>query len=339
MRQLASIRTVRDIAPIEGADVIVATQVDGWQCITKKGEFNIGDMGVYFEIDSFVLASDERYSFLAKQFINFENQLGARIRTIKLKGKIAQGLMLPLRLFPEISNPEIGMDVTEILGVKKWEPNIPAQLSGEVTGPIRGRISKSDQERIQNLIDEISTEIAGQTFEQTVKLDGSSMTVICDGGQLAVASRNWELRETEGNTLWKVARKNNLIEAMEKYGRNIALQGEIIGEGIQGNNEVIKGQEFYLYNIWDIDTKFYVSPAERNDIVAQLEALGAIIKHVPVLDTITFPENVTVEDILAMADGKSLFAPNREGLVFKRADGKFSFKAISNWYLQKFSDR
>ena len=339
MRQLASIRTVRDIQPIEGADVIVATQVDGWKCITKKGEFNIGDMGVYFEIDSFVLASDERYSFLSKQFINFENQLGARIRTIKLKGKIAQGLMLPLRLFPEIIRPEVGMDVTEILGVQKWEPHIPAQLAGEVTGPIRGRVSKSDQERIQNLIDAIPTEIAGQTFEQTVKLDGSSMTVICDGGEIAVASRNWELRETEGNTLWKVARKNNLVEAMEKLGRNIALQGEIIGEGIQGNNEGLKGQDFYLYNIWNLDTKFYVSPAERNEIVTQLESFGATIKHVPVLDTITFSKDVTVEDILAMADGKSLFAPNREGLVFKRADGKFSFKAISNWYIQKFSDR
>lgn len=339
MRQLASIRNVRDVRPIEGADVIVAIQVDGWQCVSKKGEFNKGDMGVYFEIDSFLPETDARYSFLSNKFTFCNGKKGARIRTIKLKGQLSQGLMLPVSLFPEIVNPEIGQDVTELLGIDKWEPNIPAQLAGEVTGPIRGMVSKSDQERIQNLIDVISDEIAGKTFEQSVKLDGSSMTVIFERGVGAVASRNWELRETEGNTLWKVARRNRFIEAMEKLGRNIALQGEIMGEGIQGNNEGIKGQEFYLYNIWDIDRQCYVSPQERTEIVNQLTQFGATIAHVPILDKITFSENVTVEDILAMADGKSLFAPNREGLVFKREDGKFSFKAISNWYLQKYADR
>lgn len=191
----------------------------------------------------------------------------------------------------------------------------------------------------QNLIDQINVEISNKTFEQSVKLDGSSMTVFFNNNTYGVCGRNWELRETEDNTLWKVSRRNNFIEAMEKLGRNIALQGEIMGEGIQGNNEGIKGQEFYLYNIWDIDLRRYVSPQDRAQIVNQLTELGATIKQVPILDKITFPMNVTVEDILAMADGKSLFAPNREGLVFKREDGNFSFKAISNWYLQKYSDR
>ena len=105
MRVLASVRHVRNIQPIEGADLIVKTQVDGWQCITKKGEFNVGDFGVYFEIDSFVNASDSRFSFLSKQFMNWEGKFGARIRTIKLKGQIAQGLMLPISLFGEIQEP------------------------------------------------------------------------------------------------------------------------------------------------------------------------------------------------------------------------------------------
>lgn len=339
MRQLASIRAVRNIRPIEGADLIVATQVDGWQCITKKGEFNVGDLGVYFEIDSFLPATDVRYSFLAKQFINFEGKMGARIRTIKLKGQLAQGLMLPLSLFPEITTPEIGQDVTELLGITKWEPPIPTQLSGVVNGPMPVKIRKTDETRIQSLIDEISINIAGQTFEQTVKLDGSSMTVYFNGGVQGVAGRNWDLRETQTNSLWAVARRNKLLESLTQLGRNLALQGELIGEGIQGNNEAIKGQEFYLFNIWDIDAQSYLSPEERQSVVRQLVELGATIHQVPSFGFITFPENVTVEDILAMADGKSLFAPNREGLVFKRADGKFSFKAISNWYLQKYADR
>lgn len=339
MRQLASIRTVRDIQPILGADVIVATQVDGWKCITKKGEFNVGDIGVYFEIDSFLSGQDERFSFLSKQFINFEGDIGARIRTIKLKGQIAQGLMLPLRLFPEITNPQVGQDVTEILNVKKWEPYTPPQLAGEVNGIFPNFIKKTDEERIQNLIDQIQTEIAGQTFEITVKLDGTSMTVFRNDDVSGVCGRNWDLRENITNSLWSVTRRNKLIEAINLLGRNIALQGELIGESIQGNNENIKGQDFFLFNIWDIDKGEYVSPQERKELANELVKLGAKVNQVPSIGTITFAKDVTVADILAMADGKSLFALNREGLVFKRIDGKFSFKAISNWYLQKYSDR
>ena len=339
MRQLASIRTVRDIQPIAGADVIVAIQVDGWKCIAKKGEFNVGDMGVYFEIDSFLPGSDERFAFLAKQFINFEGTIGARIRTIKLKGQQAQGLMLPLRLFPEIVNSQVGQDVTELLNIKKWEAYVPPQLAGEVNGNFPSVIKRTDEERIQNLIDEITTEISGKTFEKTVKLDGTSMTVFRNNDNAGVCGRNWDLRENETNSLWVVARRNKLIEALNELGLNIALQGELIGEGIQGNNDNIKGQDFFLFNIWDIDAGNYVSPEKRQVIVNQLVERGAKINQVPSLGFITFSESVTVEEILAMADGASLFASNREGLVFKRADGNFSFKAISNWYLQKYADR
>lgn len=233
----------------------------------------------------------------------------------------------------------VGLDITNYLNIQKWEPQIPAQLAGEVVGKMPSFIKTTDEERIQNLVSEIATEIAGKTFEKTVKLDGTSMTVFNKDGYQGVAGRNWELRETENNTLWRVARRNKLVESVAALGRNIALQGELIGEGIQGNNEAIKGQEFYLFNIWDIDAGGYVSPQERDAIVGQLQELGAKINQVPSEGFITFPENVTVDDILAMADGKSLFAANREGIVFKRADGKFSFKAISNWYLLKHGNR
>lgn len=338
-RKLATVRLAGQINPIPGADVIVATAVGGWFCVTQKGEFNEGDKGVYFEIDSFLPASDSRFAFLAKNFIIFEEIEGARLRTMKLKGQVSQGLFLPMNLFPELADAQVGDDVTEILGITKWEPAIPAQLAGEVVGPMPSCVKRTDEERIQNLTDQISSEIAGHTFEVTVKLDGTSMTVFNKDGYLGVAGRNWELRETEGNSLWKVARKINLIDALQKLGRNLALQGELIGEGIQGNNEKLKGQQYFLFNIWDIDAQSYVSPDERQAIVSQLTELGASIKQVPILEDVTFPENVTVQDILNMADGASLYAENREGLVFKRKDGKFSFKAISNWYLLKHADR
>lgn len=347
MRKLATIRVANAINPIEGADAIEAVRVDGWTCVAKKGEFNIGDKGIYFEIDSFLNGQDERFRFLAKQFITFEGRQGARLRTIRLRGQLSQGLFLPLNKFPELLNLELGADVTELLGVTKWEPPMPAQLAGEVVGVFPHWIFKTDQERIQNLIQEIEIDNRGQEFEMSVKLDGSSMTVyrfdratdkmgevFTDFG---VCSRNYNLRESEKNSLWRVARKNRMLEALEFLGRNLAFQGEIIGEGIQGNNEGLVGQDFYMFNIFDIDAQKHLSPLERQEIVKVLNKNGFPIKHVPIVGNIIL--NHSVDEILAMADGQSLNNANREGLVFKRLDGQFSFKAISNWYLEKHANR
>jgi hypothetical protein len=157
MRKLASIRIVNKIQPIPNADAIELAGVDGWEFVVKKGEFNIGDKGVYFEIDSFLNAKDERFQFLSKQFINFEGELGARIRTIRLRGQRSQGLLLPMTKFPELQNFEVGQDVTEILGVVKWEPAIPAQLAGDAIGLFPHYIFKTDAERC----------IAGETLIET----------------------------------------------------------------------------------------------------------------------------------------------------------------------------
>jgi RNA ligase (TIGR02306 family) len=259
--------------------------------------------------------------------------------TAKLRGQISQGLFMPINLFPELKNSIEGDDVTELLGVEKWEPIIPEQLMGKVIGGLPAGIRSTSQERIQNLGNMMAREIAGQTFEKSIKLDGDSMTVFHHENMPGVASKNWSYLESEDNLLWRVARKNKLIEALTAYGKNIALRGEIIGEGIQENHEKIKGNDFYLFNIFDIDANENMPPKERDAVVEELKALGATIHQVPSEGFITFDENVTIEDILAMADGKSLFAQKREGLVFKRVDGLFSFKAISNWYLLKYGNR
>jgi RNA ligase (TIGR02306 family) len=337
MRKLASIRIANAVTPIPQADAIEAVRVDAWTCVSKKGEFEIGSKGVYFEIDSFLPAEDKRFQFLEKQFIQFNDKIGARLRTIRLRGQLSQGLFLPLSVFPELNGKEVGEDVTEILKIEKWEPIVPAQLSGEIKGGFPSRIKKTDQERVQNLIQEIN-ENSGKEFEVTIKLDGSSMTVFKDQNEFGVCGRNWELRETEGNTLWAVTRRNKIFEALESLNRNLAFQGEIIGEGIQGNPEKIKGQEFFMFDIFDIDKSVYLNPIERQEILKSLNEKGFKIKHVPILDNLIL--NHDVDELLKLADGQSLNKnEKREGLVFKRLDGKFSFKTISNWYLEKHKDR
>lgn len=346
MRELATIRTVISLKPIEGADLIEVARVDGWSCIVKKGEFQEGDKGIYFEIDSFLNGEDERFKFLEKNFIIYDNKIGTRLRTIRLRGQLSQGLMLPLNKFTEAQGLEVGTDLTEILKVKKWEPPIDAQLAGEVIGIFPHFIIKTDQPRIQNIASQIE-ENQGNTFECSIKLDGASMTVyrfdraknkegvtFTDYG---VCSRNYNLRETANNSLWKVARKNKMLDALNTIGRNIAFQGELIGEGISGNNENIKGQDFYLYDIYDIDNQQYLSVEDRTKIINFMNQNGFPIKTVPILGNVAL--NHTIDQLLEMADGESLHGKNREGLVLKRFDGQFSFKVISNWYLEKHKNR
>ena len=110
-RALAHVEKIEWIRPIEGADNIELIGVLGWVCVAKKGEFNVGDMAVYIEIDSKCPEADEKFAFLANKKFN--------VKTMKL-GKfkvISQGLALPLSLFPELQDKKIGDDVTEALKI------------------------------------------------------------------------------------------------------------------------------------------------------------------------------------------------------------------------------
>lgn len=272
MRKLASIRTINQINPIEGADMIEAIRTDGWWLVSKKGEFQVGDLGVYFEIDSFLPGSDKRFAFLSNKFINFRGNEGARIRTMSMRGQISQGLMLPISAFPEITNPQVGDDVTELLRIVKWEPAIPAELSGQARGGLPWGIPVTDEERIQNLHSDIPLKIAGKTFEKTIKLDGSSMTVYnySRENDAGVAGRNWNFRDTEGNTLWMVAKRKRLLEALAALNLDVALRGEIMGPGIQENNEKLFVHDFFLFNIWDIANHRPYTPDERNETLKRI---------------------------------------------------------------------
>jgi RNA ligase (TIGR02306 family) len=346
-RKLVTVRQVGAIRPIAGADAIECATVEGWQVVVKKAEFAPGDACVYFEIDAFLPLGDERYIFLAKNRIVWNDKEGVRLRTIKLRGQVSQGLILPLVAFPEIAgliDEDLAaarkLDFSGLLGIEKWEAPIPANLAGEVEGPFPGFIRKTDQERIQNL-PEVLHDADNSLFEATIKLDGSSMTVFHNAGSAGVCGRNWQLKDVAGNSLWRVASEGRLLDALTALGRNIALQGEIIGEGIQGNQEKLRGQEFRLFDVFDIDNQAYLGHAERGQVVGELVKLGAKLQQVPFLELLPLSRfGGSMEAILAYAEGPSLNPQTaREGVVFKRLDGSFSFKAISNTYLLKHGDR
>ena len=336
MRKMATVRRVDAVNPIPDADAIEVATVGGWRVVIKKGEFVSGDLAVYCEIDSWI--PNELAPFLSKgtEPRVYNGVAGERLRTVKLRGQVSQGLLLPLTSAGEFSLNE-GDDVSERLNIQKWEAPIPAQLAGEVRGMFPGFIPKTDQERIQNLTAEFADWTERKLhWEVTEKLDGSSMTVYVFDEDEGVCSRNLNLRETEGNSLWTVARRNDLIGKIRSTGQNLAFQGELIGEGIQGNPYKIRGQEFYLFDIYDIDAGRYLTPLERQALAARLRVLcvPTVAAHANPYDTLGIAD---IAQMLKFAEGKSVLMDKteREGLVFKCHEEAVSFKAISNKFLLK----
>ncbi len=184
MRKLATIQKIVDLSPIPGADLIEVATVLGWQVVVKKGDFTVGDLAVYFEIDSFLNANDPRYATFEERFINWGDKRGMRLKTIRLRKQISQGLVLKVSEFPEIKNPQEGDDVTDLLKIEKWESLAESQGNGGGMGaktagatPFPAFIRKTDQARVQNYTLELPKHLNDEDFEVTIKLDGSSMTI------------------------------------------------------------------------------------------------------------------------------------------------------------------
>lgn len=184
-------------------------------------------------------------------------------------------------------------------------------------------------------------------YEVSLKVDGSSMTAFRYGSEDGVCSRNLQLKvcpENAGNSFVAMYTSSGLQDALIKLGKNIAIQGELMGPAIQANREGLKDFQFFVFDVQLLDEGRYATSAERLAVLEELYALGVSstkVKHVPVLyPSATLQELglTNVEQLLAFAEGPSIAHPVREGLVFKRLDGKFSFKAISNQYLAKEKD-
>lgn len=354
-RQLATIRKIDNIYPIKGADRIELVQIGGWTCIAKKHEFSKGDLCVYFEIDSF-LPEYEVYSFLGTP-TKHQGKLGYRIKSMKMKGALSQGLALPLTMFPVILNPKNNLDVSDILNITKYDIDLQtATGNGTVTNKAAGNfpsfIPKTDQPRIQNLSHYF--ELYKYTmFEETLKLDGSSCTmykvdkklskwdkikslfVKVPTAKFGVCSRNLELKrpndkETPSN-FWTAAIKYKVEETLPS---GYAIQGEVLAPNIQGNYEKVTSVEYYIFNVFDITKQEYLPPSD---------ARAFVLKHlphayyVPVISTdIDVLKDSTFDSLQERVNSQSINKDVKsEGRVYKSKDGKVTFKVINNEYLIK----
>jgi len=350
-RKLVTRRTITDIYEHPNADALELARIDGWQVVVKRNEFLTGDDCIFFEIDSFLPADDDRFSFLAKSGVKKDESGRERIRlrTIKLRKELSQGLALPVSLFPELPE-QYDVDFSEELEVIKYER--PEPVVANAAGNFPSFIPKTDEDRIQNVWNRLASKYADVQFVPTLKLDGSSCTVFHLGmghsdrwkgeshdvlhqgekvAEVGVCSRKLQLKYDENSHFWKAVIDDGVIDSIKNMG-DFAIQGEVMGPGVQGNKEKFNGYRFFAFALYDIDRGSYVPWEWAKDL---LEYSG--VPCVPVVAPPMYPfkEFSGVDEMLAFSDGPSINAKVREGIVWKSVglDEPISFKSISNIYL------
>lgn len=330
MRKLASVQRIEEIASIPDAERVCRYRVLGWWVVDQIGKYNVGDVVIYCEPDSIIPADLQRDLFYSDKPEEEIPQLeGFVLKTKKIRKVYSQGMIIPIE-FVDGHPVTVGDDVSEILGIVKHEPVVPAALAGNAKGNFPSFITKTDETRIQSLAGEYE-DYRKKRFSVTEKLEGSSKTVFLKDGVFGVCSRNLELKDEPGNAYWQAARKLDIEGNLRREGFNdIALQGELIGPGVQGNIYKLKELDFRVFNVFLIDKGQYLPYNLMYDVC---ETIG--LRCVPqIYQEFKLPSSV--DELLELAEGQSVLAPvEREGLVFRTDDRSISFKAISNKYLSK----
>lgn len=351
---LASVQKVLSVTKHPNADTLSICTVLGWQCIIKLDQFKENDLVGYIMIDTVVPEKDEFEFLRDKKF---------RVRTIKLRGELSQGLVIPL---PEGKWKE-GDDLTDIIGVKKYEKpdNNPIRESKpkrptkfwprlkydfkyhylyrwfpKLRNKTRSVFPKhlvpiTDEERIQN-IPKVLEQYKGKDFIASYKLDGSSITIIHEKNFLGksvyrICSRRFELHD-KNNDWYKVFDSTNFKNHIDKlvtiFGNNIIVQGEAIGS-FNGNHHNLKSNEIRLFNIYvdgkRINQKDFIDICETHQI-----------PHCPWYWVGQL--NFTLPEILQFAQIPDPINPKVpvEGLVFRSCDdSNISWKVVNNNYLLK----
>jgi len=336
-RILASIQEIKEINPIPDADVIEVASVLGWKVVVKKGDFKVGDSCVYCEIDS-VLPKRPEFEFLKDRKY--------RIRTIRLRKQLSQGICFPLSILPKGTPTKINSDVTELLCIEKYMPQIPANIAGTVKGTFPSFIPKTDETRVQVLQDIIAKH-EGKVCYVTEKVDGASVTYYIRDGEFGVCSRNLELKETEDNLFWKMAREHKVEEKLKSLGMNVSIQGELIGQGVQKNSLKIEGHKVLFFNVFDINRFAY---QDFEQFKKTMKTIG--LETVPIIE-IGYKLDANTDNLIEKSKGMSALNGRvfREGIVIRPLkeefdfqmsqgfnNGRLTFKAVNPEYLLKFEE-
>lgn len=337
-RKLARIVRITAIEQIPNADKVDLYSVLGWKVVGQKNQFKVGDLCIYFEIDS-ILSNDAGvpWAFLE----------GKPLKTKKLRGVLSQGLLGPLNWLPvdfDRSQIQEGFDVTSVLKVQKHVSDDEVRVykpsshhgAASARGPFPEFVPKTDEERVQNLVPGTLESLIGRQCVITRKLDGTSTTCVWNG-TFMLCSRNNTLLSRGPDTaeFFDIAEKHKLADGLQKLDRNIAIQGEMCGPKINGGRTKVPSNTFSVFNIYDIDNRVYLNWTDVKRICA---VLG--LDTVPYFLIPYFPDKLASVQALLDIANKEEYAPGvpAEGIVLKTNDDlgeRFSCKIISNTYLLK----
>lgn len=307
MRQLASIQKIHSIQPIEGRDRVEQAKVLEWPVIIGKGMYQEGDLVCFFEIDS-VLPQIPEFEDMAKTKY--------RVKTFKVNGQdgpiYGQGYCIPLTSLETAIEQIVGtkdrfqvwegMEVTDLLKVTKYEPpvNETKFKSGDSKGDFPSHIiPKTDETRLEACAS-ILDEIKGQPYVITLKYDGTSATYLNIDGKVVACSRNMMLKSPEESgkpsVYYEMMDMYPGIKRMLEENPNLAVQGEIFGEGIQKNPFGIKGKDFRAFNVFYANDRKY---ADYLDALAWCNRYG-----IPVVEEIERGEsfNYTYDEICKLSE-------------------------------------
>ena len=344
MRKLASIQRIWKIEPIEGADRIELAYVLGWQCVVNKDQFKPMDLAVYFEIDSFLPIRPE-FEFMRSSSYRRTDIMGEgfRLRTMRFRGQISQGLLLPIEQFLEIPvDVELGRDVSDILDVKKWEIEEKATTGGTVIGTLPVDVPHTDETRVQAEPDLIE-DFAGLEYYISTKMDGSSHSVSLDEDGFHVTGHNYEYKDDGKSAFYNLVKREDIEDRMRKFYKDnglrvLTIQGELCAPGIQQNRLKLTRPEWYVFTIREDGKR--VGLKRMQEICKAMELQMVPVEEVGTDLPSKYP---TVEALLERADGEYPKGGKKEGIVIRptepvyceRISASLSMKVVSNKYLLK----
>lgn len=336
--KLATIQILHSIQPHPNPEVtkLEIGKVKEWPVVIPKGQFQNGDLVVFIQIDSIVPESNPYFEFMRKQHF--------RVWNAKFKKAPSQGLVCPVSILPDYSinsrsgQPmysstnvdgvlgivvEEGNDVTEILGVIKYEKPIDVSAAGDAKGSFPTHlVSITDEDNLLNY-PEVLDELRGELCYLTVKADGSSMTVIHNNGEVGVCSRR--LEQKEGTGFWVIADSYGLPDKLKTQTQNLAIQAEACGGKIQGNPLGLIRPSMFVFNIKDIDTGKWYSWVE----IKMVCALLGIPTVQLVCDPFVFDDTWTIARLQELANKVTYTTSTGEirkgeGIVLRPVTPKYS---------------
>ena len=324
--KLASIETIKTVEQHSNADALDIVTVLGYRCIVGRGAFSQGDKVVLIQPDT--VLPDEPWAEMFRKRSN-------RVKACRLRGEWSFGIVMPISTWPALvayGDIVSGTEVSEIIGVTKYEPPAPQDLSA--AGYLPRGLPKTDEERWQNIVDLPF----GEVCDITLKIDGSSLSVYArkledNSWETGVTSRSLRLKpECDNKYAQGVAKYdilNKLLAYCQQHDVSLSLRGELYGNGIQGFGKNPHGQlplNFAAFSVFNMDKLEYECPSDSHyyeKICAELN-----IPVVPMLEkaVVLTPEHIQKYSAeIDKIDGKAF-----EGVVVKHAAG--SFKIINLQY-------